>query len=248
MGSPKKRDAAKGETVSPEDHVDPDKLAEALAELAAGRKRGGLVSSPSPGPRDNVAPDEGAGSGAPSLRPVDDEGGDEGGDADDDEFTEEGRKRKIEAQDAELARQLAQDGERQARHEEQAAARARRGTRVGKARDADDWMCGAPFSMMPWAVNCDASLSPRARVLYVAIVRRAIKKDWITAGQARLADDIGCGVQTVSRAIRELKERGLIDVQRRVGTSARTTLLSLSNVYSHEEIACHLDADRRSDG
>jgi hypothetical protein len=250
MGREKEHIVGDAKTMPPDHLIDPETIDRAVAELAAGRKGIGLSAPPPPVHDDDRVSGEEAEAGTPALKPVDDDdNGDDGdGDSEDAALTEEGRKREIEAQEAELARQLGRHGVRQARQEKKEAARAHRGAEGGDARKPDAWRCDAPFAMLPWAVLCDASLGPRTKEVYGAIVRRAVQKNWITAGQELLADDLGCGVQTVSRAIHELKKCGLIEVQQRVGTSARTTLLPLSDVYSREDLACRLDANRRSDG
>ncbi len=67
------------------------------------------------------------------------------------------------------------------------------------------------FSILVGAVQCDPNLSWGAKVLYARLRRFEIPdgKGWVTVGQERLARDLNCKRQTISKYKGQLEERGL---------------------------------------
>ena len=102
-------------------------------------------------------------------------------------------------------------GEAHARHSEQAA----------------PTLAAAPFTRVPTAVvrGQALGLSPWAKLLYVALCSYANPAGTCYPGYATLRADVGCGLNQLTRAMRELEAAGLVSRRRRgQGHSTRYAL------------------------
>lgn len=88
------------------------------------------------------------------------------------------------------------------------------------------------FAAVPHAVLYDKRLSMEAKVIYALLKSRAMDKNYCLVSQPRLAEDAGMGLRTVERYIAELKDFGLISVDKRKNNSAVTVIRPVSAVYS----------------
>ena len=61
---------------------------------------------------------------------------------------------------------------------------------------------------------------------------RCMDKEWCTVGQDRLAADLGMGLRSLERIVKELKHFRLIKIERRIGRTARTRIIGLDKNYT----------------
>src|SRR5438093_149830 len=71
------------------------------------------------------------------------------------------------------------------------------------------------FTQIPNTILRRPDLSPGAKLTYVMLLSYAWQTDRCFPGQARLARDMGSGERSVIRYLKELKEAGLLGVERR---------------------------------
>lgn len=89
----------------------------------------------------------------------------------------------------------------------------------------------AGYSVLYHVLTLDRGLSDQAFRLYSLLLKYAQQKSHAYPGVKRLAEDLGKSEVSVSRALAELKERGLISRQRRFGTSTITWIEDPNQVY-----------------
>jgi len=110
------------------------------------------------------------------------------------------------------------------------------------------------FVPVPHALLYDPRISLGAKVVYAFSKSRCLDKNYCLIGQERLAKEMGLGLRTVERYIAELKSFGLIETRQRMGTSAVTYFLPMSDLYAECSVPFEshpLDADpdpAKSDG
>ena len=75
----------------------------------------------------------------------------------------------------------------------------------------------APFTRVPTAVvrGRGLGLSPWAKLLYVALCSYADPRGGCFPGYATLQADVGCGLNQLTKAVRELEAAGLVARRRR---------------------------------
>ncbi len=71
------------------------------------------------------------------------------------------------------------------------------------------------FTQLPNFILRNAELSANAKVVYSLLLSYAWHNDLCFPGQERLADHMGVNISTVSRAITELEDCSLIEIERR---------------------------------
>lgn len=106
-------------------------------------------------------------------------------------------------------------------------------TEQGKVILEDDGLFSRGFTQVPNAVLRDSSLSDGAKLTYAMLLSYAWSDDSSFPGQERLAQDLGKESRSVRRHLTELKDIGLIRVERRG--------LGKTNIYY---IKTRFEADR----
>src|ERR671928_633462 len=71
------------------------------------------------------------------------------------------------------------------------------------------------FTQVPNFLLKDPQLSANAKVVYSMLLSYAWNNDRVFPGQDRMGDDLGMSTPTVSRAIHELEENDLLEIERR---------------------------------
>lgn len=71
------------------------------------------------------------------------------------------------------------------------------------------------FTQVPNFILRDARLSVGAKTVYALLLSYAWHNDLCFPGQGRLASDMGMGVASVNRFIKELEQASLIEITRR---------------------------------
>jgi len=71
------------------------------------------------------------------------------------------------------------------------------------------------FTQIPNFILRDANLSIGAKTIYSLLLSYAWNNDLCFPGQDRLAKDVGMGIASVNRFIKELEECELIEIERR---------------------------------
>lgn len=87
------------------------------------------------------------------------------------------------------------------------------------------------FAQIEHVIAFDESLSDGAYRTYAIIISFAQQHDWATPSVSTIAGLRGKDAATISRHLAELQEHRLIDRQRRVGTSSKTTILDMPAEY-----------------
>jgi len=95
-------------------------------------------------------------------------------------------------------------------------------------RFREGWL-DAGYTQVPNVVLRRHDLSPGAKVVYALLLSYAWQEDHCWPGQARLADEAGASPRSVRTWLQELRERGLVTIERRG--------LTLTNVYWIEPLA-----------
>jgi DNA-binding transcriptional MocR family regulator len=99
-------------------------------------------------------------------------------------------------------------------------------------RFREGWL-DAGYTQVPNVVLRRHDLSPGAKVVYALLLSYAWQEDHCWPGQERLADEAGASARSVRTWLQELRERGLVTVERRG--------LTLTNVYWIEALAAAPD-------
>ena len=89
-----------------------------------------------------------------------------------------------------------------------------------------------PFCLLPHTVLFDKRISSDGIRVYAMIRSRCMDKEWCTVGQDRLAADLGMGLRSLERIVKELKHFRLIKIERRIGRTARTRIIGLDKNYT----------------
>ena len=71
------------------------------------------------------------------------------------------------------------------------------------------------FTQLPNFILRNADVSANAKVVYSLLLSYAYHNNRVFPGQERLASEMGAHVSTVSRAISELEDCSLIEIERR---------------------------------
>lgn len=86
------------------------------------------------------------------------------------------------------------------------------------------------------AVLFDKNISDGAFRTYLMLKARAMNKDWCIVSQKRLAEDRNISVRTARFHVNELKSSGLVEVQKKLGSPAKTILLRLTEHYDDIDV------------
>jgi Helix-turn-helix domain len=84
----------------------------------------------------------------------------------------------------------------------------------------------AGFTEIPNTILRNPDLTPGAKLVFMGLMSYAWGKDSCFPGQERLAKDIGLHRVTVNKHIRELKEKGFLEVTRRGKTQTNLYILN----------------------
>src|SRR3954453_12273128 len=71
------------------------------------------------------------------------------------------------------------------------------------------------FTQVPNFLLKDPKISANAKVVYSMLLSYAWNNDRVFPGQERMAKDLGLSTPTISRAIHELEEYDLLEIERR---------------------------------
>ena len=103
----------------------------------------------------------------------------------------------------------------------------------------------SPHCRPPVEVVLDATLSLQARMLYVILDARAGARGYVHVRQDTLAGDLGCSVRQVQRAMKELRERGLVEVQQTKAVARLTVVNEARHPVSDPPRVSHPDEATR---
>src|SRR3954453_4500809 len=71
------------------------------------------------------------------------------------------------------------------------------------------------FTQVPNFLLKDSKISANAKVVYSMLLSYAWNNDRVFPGQDRMGEDLGLSTPTISRAIHELEENELLEIERR---------------------------------
>ena len=95
------------------------------------------------------------------------------------------------------------------------------------------------FTQVPNFLLKDPQLSANAKVVYSMLLSYAWNNDRVFPGQDRMGDDLGMSTPTVSRAIHELEENDLLEIERR-GQGKTNIYVLKFRVISKNEADFHI--------